>query len=246
MKVKIPTVKELFDAGVHLGHQLRRWHPAAEPFIYEARKNIHVINLEKTHENLEKAAQFLYETAKKGEQIIFVGTKRQVAELVKLEAQHAGALYVNDRWLGGTLTNYHVIKNNIDKLVSMKKKRDAGEYEMYTKKEQLLIDREIEKLEASVGGLVGLQGLPSALVVIDANKEKTAVSEAKKRDIPVIALVDTDTDPTEIDYPIPGNDDAIKSISLILKVLSNAVELGYEDHKKAEKSEKESAKKKEK
>jgi small subunit ribosomal protein S2 len=251
MKIKVPTIEELFDAGVHLGHQVRRWHPNAEPFIYEARDNIHVINLEKTHESLKKAAEFLYETAKKGEQIIFVGTKRQVAELLEKEAEHSKALYVNERWLGGTLTNFHVVKKNIDKLVRMRKKREEGEYEMYTKKEQLLLDREIKKLQSSVGGLVGIKGLPGALVVIDALREKTAVREARRKDIPVVALLDTDTDPTGVDYPIPGNDDAIKSTSLILKTLSNAVEKGYEDFEKSkkaseEKAEKEAKKKEEK
>ena len=233
MKIKIPEIKKLFDAGVHLGHQVRRWHPKAAPFIYEARKNIHVIDLEKTHENLKKASEFLYETAKKGGQIIFVGTKRQIFELLKLEAKNSGALYVNQRWLGGTITNYHIVKNNIDKLVSMCKKRDAGEYSVYTKKERLLLDRKIEKLEKSVGGLVGIKGLPDAIIVIDARREKTAVREAKKRSIPVVALVDTDTDPTGIAYPIPGNDDAIKSVSLILRALSSAVEAGYASYEKS-------------
>lgn len=249
MKIKVPTTKELFDAGVHLGHQTRRWHPKAEPFIYEARKNIHVINLEITHENLKEAAEFLFNTAKKGEEVIFLGTKRQVSDLIKIEAEHCNALYVNERWLGGTLTNFRVVKKNIDRLVSMKKKREEGEYDMYTKKEQLLLDREINKLERSVGGLVGMKGLPGALVVIDALREKTAVREAKKLDVPIVALIDTDTDPTGIDYPIPGNDDAIKSTSLILKVLSNAVEKGYEAHAKAAKAakkEEEEKKRKEK
>mgnify|MGYP006294684567 FL=1 len=243
MKIKVPTIEELFDAGVHLGHQVRRWHPNAEPFIYEARENIHVINLEKTHEMLKEAAEFLYETAKEGEQIIFVGTKRQISELLEKEAEHSGALFVNQRWLGGTLTNFHVVNKNIDKLIRMRKKRAEGEYEMYTKKEQLLLDREIKKLEDSVGGLVGIKGLPGAVVVIDALREKTAVREAKRKDIPVVALLDTDTDPTGIDYPIPGNDDAIKSTSLILKTLSNAVEEGYEAFEKSKKASEEKAEK---
>lgn len=234
-KIKVPQVKELFDADVHLGHLVRRWHPSAEPFIYTVHKDIHIINLEKTQEVLQEASDFLYETAKEGGQIIFVGTKKQVADIVKNEAQNSGCFYVTERWLGGTITNFRVIKSNIDKLVRMKKQREEGKFEMYTKKEQLMLDREIEKLEASVGGLVGLESIPDAIVVIDARREKTAVREAKKRDVPVVALIDTDTDPAGIDYPIPGNDDAIKSIALILKTLSSATEKGREDYLKAAK-----------
>jgi len=236
-KIKVPEIKELFKADVHFGHQVRRWNPKMEPFIFEARKGIHVINLEKTHEGLHSAAEFLYATAKEGKQIIFVGTKRQVVDLIKGEALYCGALYVNLRWLGGTITNYSVIKNKIDELANMLKKRDEGEFEKYTKKERLLLDRKIEKLENSVGGLSNIKGLPSALVIIDAHRERTSVREANRKNIPTVALIDTDTDPTGIDYPIPGNDDAIKSVSLILKTLSTAIKEGYADFaKEVEKS----------
>ncbi len=226
MAVKIPSIKELFEADVHLGHPVRRWNPKMEPFIYDVHKNVHIIDLEKTHKKLKEASEFLFDTAKRDGQVIFVGTKRQISEMIQREAERANALYVNERWLGGTITNYSVIKERIDTLVQMRKKREAGEYDIYTKKERLLLDREIEKLERSVGGLVGIKGLPNALIIIDAHREKTAVKEAKKRDVPIVALIDTDTDPTGIDYPIPGNDDAIKSIALIIKTLSSALEDG--------------------
>jgi len=246
-KTKVPEVVELFKANVHLGHQIKRWNPRMEPFIYEARRGVHIINLEKTHEGLKAAVEFLYNTAKSGKQIIFVGTKRQVLDLLRMEANHCGALYVNQRWLGGTLTNYSVIKNKIDKLANMRRNREEGDFDKYTKKERLLLDREIEKLENSVGGLSAIKGLPGALVVIDARREKTAVREANAKNIPVVALVDTDTDPTGVAHPIPGNDDAIKSVSLILRTLSSAIEKGYADfEKESEKSEGREAEKVEK
>ncbi len=226
-KIKVPDVKELFDAGVHLGHSVRKWHPKAEEFIYTAKKGIHIINLEKTHEALKEAVAFLEEVGKKEGQVIFVGTKKQVSEMVKLEAQNIGALSVTERWLGGTLTNFPVIRDRIDRLVRMRREAKDGTYDKYTKKERLLLDREIEKLEASVGGLVGLKGMPAALVIIDAHREKTAVREAKRKRVPIVALVDTDTDPNSVDYAVPGNDDAIKSIALLIKTLSGALEKGY-------------------
>lgn len=235
-KFKLPKIEELLDAGVHFGHQVRRWDPEMEPYIFTVRSGIHIIDLEKTHEMLKGAAEALYEIAKQGGQIIFVGTKRQAAEIVKLEAERCGALYVNDRWLGGTITNFKVIKKNVDKLVEMIRKREAGDYKMYTKKERLMLDREIEGLQRAVGGIVGLRGLPAALFVIDTKREKTAVREAKKAGVPVAALIDTNSDPTDVSYPIPGNDDAIRSIVTIVKVISDAVESGYRELAKKEKA----------
>jgi len=203
-----------------------------EPYIYTVRKNIHIIDLEQTEELLKKAADFLFETAAQGGQIIFVGTKRQASELIKKEAERCGALHVTQRWLGGTITNYRVIKKNIDKLVEYMRKREVGEFDKYTKKERLLLDREIDKLQASVGGLIGLSGKPAAVFVIDAKREKTAVREAIRYNIPVVALIDTNSDPTGIKYVIPGNDDAIKSIVLVLKCLADAVKEGYEEYAK--------------
>ncbi len=243
MKLKTPKIEDLFDAGVHFGHQIRRWHPRMEPYIYTVQNNIHVINLEETEKKLKEACEFLYEKAKSGDQLIFVGTKRQARDIIELEAKRCGAKHVTDRWLGGTITNFKMIKKNIDNLVDMLKKRETGEYNKYTKKERLMLDREIGDLQRRVGGIVGLRDVPSAVFVIDTKKERTAVREAKSFGIPVIGIVDTNCDPTAIDYPIPANDDAIKSIALIVKTISDAVEQGYkdfdEDKANAEKKEKE-------
>ncbi len=232
MKTKLPKVEELFEAGTHYGHQVRRWHPKMSKYIYSVQDNVHVINLEETEKLLAKAAEFLHEVATKGEQIIFVGTKRQARGIIEDTAKQCGALYVNERWLGGTMTNFKTIKKNVDKLLTHIRKKEAGEYNKYTKKERLLIDREIEKLQKIVGGLVNLNGVPSAVVVIDPRKEKTAVSESNKMGVPVVSLIDTNSDPTGIKYIIPGNDDALKSISLIMNTLANAVEEGYKDFEK--------------
>ncbi|MDC0449045.1 30S ribosomal protein S2 [bacterium] len=239
-KPKTPKIEELFDAGVHYGHQVRRWHPNMEQYIYTAKQNVHIINLELTEKMIEDACDFLYETASKGGTIIFVGTKRQAREIVKLEAKRCGAKYVTERWLGGTITNFRVIKKNVDKLVDMMHKRESGEYEKYTKKERLMIDRDIEKLEKSVGGIVGMDNVPAAVFVVDARREKTAVREATRAKVPVVGLVDTNSDPTNINYVVPGNDDAIKAVALIVKTIADAAEAGYKDFgkKKEEKVEK--------
>lgn len=226
-KYKLPKVEELFEAGVHFGHQVRRWNPKMESYIYTQRSGIHIVDLQLTLENLKKSAEFLYEVASNGGQIIFVGTKRQASEIIAKDATRSGALYVNDRWLGGTITNFRVVKRNMDKLVDYMKKRNDGSFAKYTKKERLLLDREIEKLEKSVGGIVALKGKPAALFVIDTRREKTAIKEAKKSRIPVVGIVDTNCDPNSVDYVIPGNDDAIRSISMIVTVLADAVEAGY-------------------
>ncbi|MFZ5425288.1 MAG: 30S ribosomal protein S2 [Patescibacteria group bacterium] len=233
----VPKIEELLDAGVHFGHQVRRWNPKMEPYIYSVKKNIHVIDLEETHKGLKNACEFLYETAAKGGQIVLVGTKRQARDIVALEAARCGALHITERWLGGTITNYRMIKQSIDRLVDLKRKREAGELKRYTKKERLLIDREIEKLEKSVGGLVALKGQPDVVVVIDVRREKTAVRESNMYKVPVVALVDTNSNPTGVKYVIPGNDDAIKSIAVLVKAISDAIEAGYKDFaKNAEKA----------
>jgi len=204
-----------------------------EPYIYTVKKNIHIIDLEQTEDLLKKACDFLYEVAKNGGQIIFVGTKKQAREIIENEAKRCGALYVTERWLGGTLTNFRIIKKNIDKLLGLKSKRVAGELDKYTKKERLLIDREIEKLEKYIGGIVALKGNPSAVFVVDPRREKTAVNESRSCKVPVISLIDTNSDPSKVNYVIPGNDDAIKSVALILKSVSDAILDGYKDYEKA-------------
>ncbi len=226
-KYKTPKIEELLEAGVHFGHQVRRWHPKMEPYIFGVKKNIHIIDLEQTEKLLKEASEFLYEIAKKGEQIVFVGTKKQAREVIENEAKRCGALFVTERWIGGTITNFKVIKKNIDKLLSLMKRREEGDLEKYTKKERLFIDREIEKLQRNIGGIVAMKGTPGALFVIDAKREKTAIREARRAGVKVVALIDTNSDPTDVDIVIPGNDDAIKSIAMILKSIGSAVEEGY-------------------
>ncbi len=247
-KYKLPKIEDLLDAGVHFGHQIRRWHPNMEPFIFTQRKGIHIIDLEITHEKLKEAADFLYEIALKGGQIIFVGTKRQAKDIIELEAKRCGALYVTERWIGGTITNYRVIRKNMDKLLELMRKKEEGEFDIYTKKERLLIDRQIAKLQLSVGGIVNLQGRPDALFIIDGRREKTAIRVANRENVPVVGLVDTNSDPTDIDYVVPGNDDAIRSIASVVKVIADAVEQGYSEYGKevSEKKEKKEKKKDEK
>lgn len=225
--MNIPTVNQLFDAGVHFGHQLKRWHPSMAKYIYTAKKGIHIINLEKTQSSLKEASDFLYDISKEGGQVIFVGTKKQSKEIIKNEAQRSGSFYVTERWLGGTMTNLQVIKASIKKLVNFKKDKESGELDKYTKKERLLIDREIAKLEKKVGGLVGLSNTPQALFVVDPKREKTAIKEAKNLGIKVVALIDTNSDVRDIDFPIPGNDDAIKSVALIVKTIADSISEGY-------------------
>src|SRR3989338_2368458 len=179
MAYKTPKIDQLLEAGVHFGHQVRRWHPKMEPYIFSVKKNVHIIDLEQTEELLKKACDFLFETAKNGGQIIFVGTKKQAREIIQIEAKRCGALYVTERWIGGTLTNFRVIKKNIDKLISLMKRRGEGELDKYTKKERLMIDREIEKLQRNIGGIIALRGTPGAVFVVDARRERTAIREAQ-------------------------------------------------------------------
>ena len=238
-KYKLPKIQDMIDAGVHFGHQAKRWHPKMEPYIYTVNKNVHIIDLEKTEEMLEKACNFLYEQASAGKVIVFVGTKKQSKEVIENEAKRSGALYVSERWVGGTITNFETIKKNIDKMLGYIKGREEGKFSMYTKKERLLIDREVEKLQATYGGIASLKKSPDVLFIIDPKREKTAIREAKRADVPVISVVDTNADPTKIDYPIPGNDDAVKSVALIVRAISDAVEEGYKEFGKSEKEKKE-------
>jgi len=236
MKTAIPSAQELLQAGVHFGHQTRRWHPKMDKYIHKKHSGIHVIDLFKTKELLEEAAKFAYETARTGKKVIFVGTKEQVKEVVEIEAKRSGALFVTERWFGGTLTNFERIKDNRQKMLDLKAKMEDGTFKDLTKRERLLISRDIEKLDLSYGGLVGLHEQPGVLFIVDPRKEKTAVKEALLKNVPIIALIDTNTDPTKIDYPIPGNDDAIKSVALITRVIADAILEGYKDFASAEKT----------
>jgi small subunit ribosomal protein S2 len=228
-KYKLPSIEELIEARVHIGHQIKKWHPNMAPYIYVGKKGIHVVDLEKTIESLEKACDVAYEMAKEGKKIVFVGTKRQAKDIVQLEAKNSGAMHVTERWLGGTITNFPMLRRSIKKLLDHKEKKEKGEFAKYTKKERLLLDREIENLERYFGGLTSLTTTPDLLIIVDAKKEKTAVNEALSKNIPVIAIVDTNTDPKQVNFPIPGNDDAIRSIAILLKSLSSAVEAGYKE-----------------
>ncbi len=239
--VKIPTVDELLQAGVHFGHQARRWHPKMQDFIFDKKQNIHIIDLFKTHETLQTACNFLYEITAKGGKVVFVGTKKQAKEIIELEGKRSGAMYMASRWVGGALTNFTTIKKTIDKLKDLTKKRENNELGHYTKKERLMIDREIGKLNLTVGGILLMTQRPEAIFVVDAKKEKTAVREAQKLGIPVVALVDTNTNPTGLTFPIPGNDDAIRSIAIIVKAVADSVEAGYVEFAKVQAEAKESA-----
>lgn len=233
------SLKDLLEAGAHFGHQARRWNPKMKDYLFGVRDGIHVFDLAKTKEGLEKAADFIKETAANGGQIIFVGTKRQAQAIIKEEAKKAGMLFVDQRWLGGTITNWEEIKKRINRLLEMKEKKEKGEYKKYTKKEQLLLDREINSLEKRLGGLVGLKDLPSVIFVVDTKTEEIAVKEANQKGITVMAVVDSNSDPDLVDYVIPANDDAVGTIKLIVSVIGEAAAEGKGEWlKKAKKKEK--------
>jgi len=225
----VPSLEEMLLAGVHFGHQKRRWHPRIEPYLYNQPGKIHIFDLEKTRESLSIAGGVLFETAKAGGSIIFVGTKRQAAEIVKKYAQDCGAFYVNRRWLGGTITNFDSVKQKLSRLTKIEEGlKSGGQYDSYTKKERLDLSRELTKLEEGVGGLRNLKSNPKALFIVDVRRESTAVAEAKKRNIPVIAIVDSNCSPDLVDYPIPGNDDSARSIELIMKTMAGAFKAGWQ------------------
>lgn len=218
-----PALQDLLEAGVHFGHQTRRWNPKMRRFIFAERSGIYLIDLQKTLKQLERATDLLKGVALKGENILFVCTKRQLKAVVEAEARNAGAHWVTERWLGGTLTNFQTIKKQIRRLRDLEQGSAEGDFENYTKKEQLLFAREREKLSRNLEGIKNMGRLPGALFVVDAKKEKIAVQEANRLGIPVVAIVDTNADPDPISVPIPGNDDAIRSVSLITSALCEAV-----------------------
>lgn len=232
--IKIPTIEEMLEAGVHFGHQMKRRVPYMDKFIYGVDNKSQIINIYKTQEMLKKTAEFVYDLASEGKQIVIVGTKRQASQTVRDMAAKAGVLFVAQRWLGGTFTNYNSVKSRIDRLDSLIEARKKGDLNKYTKKERLDFDREVEKLEEVVGGIRNLKKFPDAMIVIDVKKERVAVREAKAAKVPVIGIVDTNSDPRDIKYVIPANDDAIKSIRLILGVLTDAAIEGYKNPKVVE------------
>ena len=217
-------VKELLEAGVHFGHQSSRWNPKMKRYIFAARNGIHIIDLKKTLGALQEAQRALRDVTLAGDRVLFVCTKRQLRPIIEQDAQRCGAFWVTERWLGGMLTNFTTIKKQIRRLKDLERGIDEGSYEFYTKKEQLLLQREREKLEKYLGGVKDMARLPGALFVVDAKKEMIAVREANKLGIPVIAIADTNADPDLIDFPIPGNDDAIRSVQLICGAMADAVE----------------------
>ncbi len=218
-----PSLQDLLEAGTHFGHQTRRWNPKMRRFIFAERSGIYLIDLQKTLAQLNKAAELLKSVALKGENVLFVCTKRQLKTVVEAEARNAGAQWVTERWLGGTLTNFQTIKKQIRRLRDLEQGSSEGDFENYTKKEQLLFAREREKLSRNLEGIKNMTRLPGAMFVVDAKKEKIAIQEARRLGIPVVAIVDTNADPDPITVPIPGNDDAIRSVSLITSALCDAI-----------------------
>ena len=219
----VVTMKSLLESGVHFGHQTKRWNPKMARFIFTERNGIHIINLQKTSECIIEAYDAIRAQVKNGKQILFVGTKKQAQQTIEDEAKRCCMPYVNNRWLGGMLTNYTTIKKSISKLKKIEKMEADGTFESLTKKEVALLTKEKVKLEKNLGGIKEMKDLPGAIFIIDTKKEALAVAEAKRLGIPIISVVDTNCDPTDITYPIPGNDDAIRAISLFVEIIANAV-----------------------
>lgn len=226
----IVPLEELLEAGCHFGHQSRRWHPKMGVYIWAERDGVHIIDLAKTQQKLNEAAKFLYNLTREGKAVVFVGTKRQASTIIEEEATKAAIPYVSKRWLGGTMTNWKQLKKSIDQLHDLETKREAGDLERYTKKERVLIDREISRLNRIIGGLRGLTKPPEVLFVVDVKREEAAIREARKLGIPVVAIVDTNCNPQAANLVIPANDDAIRSIRLITSKLAEAVARGKVEH----------------
>ena len=221
------SMRALLEAGVHFGHQTHRWNPRMRRFIFAQRNGIHIVDLQQTMELLEQACVFATEVAAAGKRILMVGTKKQAQESVKEEAQRAGQYYINQRWLGGTITNFATIQTRIDHLVNLEERKARGEFNRLLKKEALKLDASIEKLNRYLGGIKDMTALPGAIFIVDVGRENIAVAEARRSGIPVIALVDTDCDPAGIDWPIPGNDDAIRSIRLVSGHIARSAQTGH-------------------
>ena len=221
--MSVISMKQLLEAGVHFGHQTRRWNPKMAEYIFTERNGIYIIDLQKTVKKIEEAYAFVKEIAEAGQEVLFVGTKKQAQDSIKEEAERIGMYWVNARWLGGMLTNFKTIKKRIDRLEQLNKMEEDGTFDLLPKKEVLNLKAERDKLEKYLGGIKNMKKLPGALFVVDPRKEKIAIEEAKKLGIPVVAIVDTNCDPEDIDYVIPGNDDAIRAVKLIASTIANAV-----------------------
>ncbi|MBQ9939377.1 MAG: 30S ribosomal protein S2 [Oscillospiraceae bacterium] len=234
----VVSMKQLLEAGVHFGHQTRRWNPKMAQYIFTERNGIYIIDLQKTVKKLEDAYMFIREVSAEGKDVLFVGTKKQAADSIREEAERAGAHYVNARWLGGMMTNFKTIRRRIDRLEQLRRMEEDGTFELLPKKEVIKLKLEIERLEKFLGGIKNMKRAPGALFVVDPRKERIAVVEAKKLGIPVVAIVDTNCDPDEVDYVIPGNDDAIRAVKLIASSMANAILEGRQGEQTADAVEK--------
>lgn len=221
--VAVISMKQLLEAGVHFGHQTRRWNPKMDRYIFTERNGIYIIDLQKTVKKVEEAYNFVRDLAADGGKILFVGTKKQAQDSVKEEAERCGMYFINQRWLGGTLTNFETIQKRITRLKNLEKMQEDGTFDVLPKKEVILLKKEMERLEKFLGGIKDMKGVPDALFVIDPRKERIAIAEAHKLNIPIVAIVDTNCDPDEIDHVIPGNDDAIRAVKLLTGKMADAV-----------------------
>ena len=221
--MSVVSMKQLLEAGVHFGHQTRRWNPKMAPYIFTERNGIYILDLQKTVKKLEEAYLFVRDISAEGKEVLFVGTKKQASDSIREEATRAGAHYVNARWLGGMMTNFKTIQRRIQRLEQLHQMAEDGTFALLPKKEVVKLNLEIERLEKFMGGIKNMKKLPGALFIVDPRKEKIAVAEAKKLNIPIVAIVDTNCDPDEVDYVIPGNDDAIRAVKLIAGTIANAI-----------------------
>jgi len=219
----VVAMKQLLEAGVHFGHQTRRWEPKMAEYIFQARNGIHIIDLQKTSKKIDEAYEFIKEQVEDGKTVLFVGTKKQAQECVKEAAEKSGMYYIDQRWLGGMLTNFETIRTRVQRLKDLETMQEDGTFNVLPKKEVILLKKEMEKLEKNLGGIKEMDKIPGVIFLVDPKKEHIAVLEAKKLDIPVIGLVDTNCNPEEVDYAIPGNDDAIRAVKLITDVMANAI-----------------------
>ena len=224
----VATIKELLEAGVHFGHQVKRWHPKMKKYIFGEKNGIYIIDLQKTLKGLEDAYNFIKEVASTGVPILFVGTKKQSQDAIQEEAARAGGFYVNQRWLGGMLTNFSTIRKSIERLKKIETMKTDGTFELLPKKEVAALEKEREQLERNLSGIKDMPGLPGAIFIVDPKKERIAIAEARKLTVPIVAIVDTNCDPDEVNYVIPGNDDAIRAIKLITTKMADAVLEGRE------------------
>ena len=219
----VVAMKQLLEAGVHFGHQTRRWDPRMAEYIFQARNGIHIIDLQKTSKKLDEAYEFMKEQAEEGKTVLFIGTKKQAQDCVKEAAEKIGMYYVNQRWLGGTLTNFKTIRKRIERLTQLEQMEQDGTFDVLPKKEVVLLRKEMDKLNKNLGGIKEMTEIPGVMFVVDPKKEHIAIQEARKLNIPVVGLVDTNCDPNDVDYVIPGNDDAIRAVKLITDVMANAI-----------------------